>query len=190
MNEEFTQVTLFSKGELVIRMPGTNIRMPYTQGSSYVNKPGNLAYVALDLNDIVAEDSGEAVTGVFGKLGLMLRKQLNDSEVRKKLLEVIEGSKIHLLFSQILNGKGILTLPGLNKDTVDEDVHKDLILVNYKMEGKVPNLDEVYGLHWQAVAGRKLVSDKKRLRREASGLVDKVNGVYDFSLELIKTSGF
>jgi len=191
-NEQFEEVGTIGNGELVLKIPGTDIKMPYSAGTGYVNEVGNVAHLALTLSGMVAEESGEPAEGMMGALGEDLREQLNTSEVRELVEEHMVGSLLHLFYSQEKNGKGIITLPGISgENQVDDESHSSLVLVAYRMDGlHTGGIEEVYGSHSQVAGSYELVSDRSTLEKEVLTLAEKANEVYDFALEMMKDDDF
>ena len=75
-NEDFKEFGNINEGALVLKLPGTNIKMLYAKGIGYVNARGNVGHMALSLTDFVAEEAGEA-RGMMGAMGRQMALMIN-----------------------------------------------------------------------------------------------------------------
>ena len=190
-NEDFKPVGEVSAGELVLKLPGTNLKMLYSSGTGYVNGSNNVAHLQLVLAGMVAEESGEPAEGMAGTLGEMLREQISAPGGQRLIQETMVGNNLHLFYSRVRDGKSILALPGLSeKDMVDSENHPEFTVLSYNTRSdSLGYVDAVYGFHSRVAADFELVADRAELEREVLTLADKANGVYDLGLRLMRESG-
>jgi len=188
-NENFQEVASLSGGELVMKLPGTDVRMPFDRGIAYVNAAGNAGHLALYLNNIVAEASEEPAEGMMATLGEMLREQLSTTEAKKILKQVISQQPLHLFYSKTRTKEGteILTLPGMGSENLVDYTHiEGIVVATYTTKGNFPSVEKAYALHGEAVGEKRLIADRKLITKETKGLVKKANQVYKTILEVIK----
>ena len=184
-NEEFKEIGFIGKGEVVVKFPGTDMKMLYSGGKTYVNKSGTVAHLALDLTDFVAEDSGEPANGLLGELGDMIKGQINDPSIRPQLLKSVTANPLSLFYSQVKDGKAIVTIPGFTgEESINAESSEDYIVASYALVGSTPPADQVYPLHAKAVGNQEIVSDPKMLANEALTLGTKANEIYVLGMKL------
>lgn len=185
-NENFNAVGSVETGELVMKLPGTDIRMPYKQGTAYVNATGNVGHLALNVSKLVAEASDEPAEGMMGTLGEMLREQLSTPEAKKMLKKLLAEQPVHLFYSRTVAGTEILTLPGMGtENNVDDNNIERMVVALYTTQGHFPPAEKVYALHGEAVGERELLADRKILVEEIQCLVTTANQVYEAILEVV-----
>ncbi|GEM_PF-5367710 len=188
-NENFTEVGRIREGEVILRLPGTNLGMPYSAGTGYVNEARNVAHLALTLKGLTATESGESADGMLGMLGEQMREQMAAPEVQQLVATHIVGKPLHLFYSLISGDKrAVITLPGMSGEyQVDPDNNPHFVVAAYKMAGiELPTVDEVFGFHSQAVGDRNTISNRTALEAEVLTLADKANDVYKSALNLMR----
>jgi len=189
-NEQFKQVGNIPAGELVVKFPGTDLKMLYEGGKAYVNKNDNIGQLALAIRDIATEEVGKA-EGIVGKLGRQLVEQLNNPSIQLVLKEFLSKQDHHLFYSKAEDGTEILCIPGMSGEyQIDDQNIAGMVFATYSTQGEIPGAERVYNHHIAAVGNRKLITDRRTLEKEVIGLVPKANGVYDKILELIREAGF
>lgn len=188
-DEKFKKVKDLDKGEVVVKLPGTDMKMPYSEGKAFVNEEGTIGYNALKVYDVFTESTGKA-EGLLGSLGEQLAEQLNDPDVKGLIKKMLAEEDTYLFFSKTKDGKDVITLPSMKDAEVDDKTLEGLVLGGYSTAGKLTSLKKVYALHLQAIADRDLIADKAVLEKETLELVPKVNEVYKKILKLMEESGF
>jgi hypothetical protein len=189
-HETFEQVGNIEPGELVMKLPGTDVKMLYSQGEAFVNSTGDVGYNALNVTDMVAEEAGEA-EGMFGILGKQLREQLSDPRIKPLLREIFAQDSMYLFVSKGTDGRTLLTIPSMTDEGIDDENLAGFVLGGYSTAGgSMRPVDNIYAFHSQVTAGRELVSDRATLEREVLTLVPTANGVYEKALEAMRSSGF
>jgi len=189
-NEKFEQIGDIPAGALVIKFPGTDLKMLYENGKAYVNKENNVGQLALAIRDVATEKAGE-VEGMMGELGLQLAEQLSDPSIQQVLKELLEKQDHHLFYSKAEDGTEILCMPGVSGEyQIDDQNIARMVLATYNTQEGVPSAERVYSHHIAAVGDRTLIADRPTLEKEVLGLVPKANGVYEKALELMKDFGF
>lgn len=186
--EGFTEVGKIAAGELVLKFPGTDLKMLYQSGTAYVNGKNTVGQLSLAVRDFAAVEAGEA-EGLMGMLGCQLAEQLNDSSTQALLRKVLAKHDTHLFYSKSKDGIEMLSLPG-SGDIIEDQIIEGMVIALYSTSGEIPSADRVYRHYMKAVGKRKLVADRKMLETEVLQLVPKANGVYVKALELMKEMGF
>ena len=193
LDEKFQEIKALDKGEVVMKLPGTDIILPYSEGSAFVNEKGTIGYNALKVREVLTRATGEA-EGLVGAFGKHLAEQLNDPNVKELIKEMMASEDTYLFFSKIKDGKDILTMdiltmPNMNNNCVDDQNIEGVIVGVYSTSGSLSSLEKVYEFHLQVIADRDLITDRAPLEKEVLKLVPKVNEVYEKELELMKEFG-
>lgn len=188
-DEKFRKIKDLGKGEIVMKLPGTDIKMPYSEGKAFVNKKGTIGYNALKVYDVTTESTGEA-EGLIGSLGEQLAEQLKDPTVKGIIQKMMAEEDTYLFFSKTKDGKDALTLPSMKDTEIDDKSLEGFIIGGYSTAGnKLPSLEKVYAFHLQVIADRDLITDSATLEKEVINLVPKVNGLYEKVVKLIQELG-
>ena len=178
LKEKFTCFDDLNQGALIQRLPGTDIIMPYSSGKVFVNSEGNIAHIALRVEDVHTRKTGMS-TGVYGDLGKRVENALMDPEVREAVRNGLSSERVHLFLSRTDRNRNILTLPRIDeKDRVDTDLANLLTLVSYGIIDRLPTLEEAYALHSNVLDRGELKSNKLDLAKRAAGIVSNANGIY------------
>lgn len=185
-NEQFSQVGTVPAGELVIKIPGSDLKMPFSEGKAYVNARGNMGYVALNVTDVVVEPTGEEA-GLFAVVGGAIAEQLQDPNVRASLQAVLASSKTPLAYSRGVDGREFITIPGASGESgIEDGLFENAVVGVYSTSDGPVSAEQVYALHCQAVGDAKLVEDKKEITKATLSLVDRANKIYEEGLALMK----
>ena len=175
--EEFVQIGTVPAGELVIKLPGTEIKTVYSGGESYVSKSGRMGYVALKPIDVIAVEVGEA-TGMVGLLGEQMRGMINDPTVKAEIMEQLAASNRYLFVSKGKE-KDIVTMPGLSDNGGEVG---DVIGVAYS---GTPSFEEVYALHTRALRGQPVLNDRAAIEMAVLRLPERANELYNTIFDMI-----
>ena len=184
----YEQIGTISEGELVMKLPGTDLKMPYKKGEAFVNQAG-VGYISLPIRDAYCVKTGQS-KGLSGMLGELLAEQLNDPEVKKMLKKTLTRDH-HLFYSRAQDGVEMLCLPWIAEENyIDDQSMPNVVLASYTTNGRIPTFKETYAHHLRGVGKRELVTDKNILEREILQLVPKANGVYGQALQTMKEFDF
>ena len=188
--KNFSQIGTIDEGELIMKLPGMDFKMPYKKGNAFLNNSG-IGYVSLPIREFYCQKNGES-TGLMGSLGEQMAEQLKNPSVKILMKEALALSNHSLFYSRAENGIEILCLPGMSgEDNIDDINIPNTVLATYcGNEGKVPSFEEIYAFHLSAVGERKIITDRSKLEKEVLRLVPKVNNVYESVLQLMKELGF
>ncbi len=174
-------------GELIIRYPGTDVKLLYERSKRFVNEAGTMGYLALKVVDLVAQETADEPIGQGGQVGLAMRAQSANPQVKPLIQKLFASNPVTLGYSKTTNGKEVLTTPMLTGGLyVDDSSIDGLIICAYGLAGRIPSLEEVYQFHNNAVVGKDLVADVGLLEQETQSLVGKANKLYQQALELMK----
>ena|SRR3989344_1738124 len=94
--EQFTEVGSIAGGELVLKLPGTDLKMLYQSGTAYVNKKNTVGQLSLTVRNFATAEAGEP-EGLLGELGHQVAEQLNDPAVQAHLRKMLAKQATHLL---------------------------------------------------------------------------------------------
>lgn len=188
-DEKFKKIKDLGEGEIVMKFPGTDMKMLYSEGKAFVNKEGTIGYNALKVYDVIAESTGEA-EGLIGYLGRQFTEQLKDPDVKGLIQKVLAEEDTYLFFSKTKDGKDVITVPSMKDEEIEDKAIEGLIVGGYGTAGKLPSLKKVYAFHLRVISDRDLIADKTALEKETLELVPKVNKFYEKVLKLIEESGF
>jgi hypothetical protein len=188
-DEKFKKVKDLGKGEIVVKLPGTDMKMPYSGGEAFVNKKGTIGYNSLKVYDLYTKSTGKA-EGMLAGLGENLAEQLNDPDVKGLIKKMLAQEDNYLFFSKTKDGKDVITLPSMKDNSIDDETLEGLVLGGYSTAGNLPSLNKVYALHLQAIGDREVIADKAVLEKETLELTSKVNDVYKKILKLMEEVGF
>lgn len=187
-DEKFKKVKDLGKGEIVMKLPGTDMKMPYSEGKAFVNKEGTIGYNALKVYDVSTESTGKA-EGLLGIIGEQLAEQLSDPDVKGLIKKMMAEEDIYLFFSKTKDGKDVITLPSMKDDEIYDKILEGLVLGGYSTAGsKLPSLKKIYAFHLQVIADRDVIADKAVLEKETLELVPKANEAYKKLLKLMEGS--
>lgn len=202
----FQQAGVLGPGELVVKVPGTNFRMPYSSGEAFVSE--DVGYVALNIADLVAESTGDAPNIDFekepklkkeffpwmymGQSGKDLAAKLNNQSEGKEILRKLKSDRLYLAYSNF-DGHEALTIPGtavhilnaaideINFYRLDVALYDILFMIELGVEQRLHN---TLAFHSTALAGLEPnlnPVDKETLENGVLQLVSKANRVYDSS---------
>lgn len=188
-DEKFEKIKDLEKGEIVVKLPGTDMKMAYSGGEAFVNKKGTIGYNSLKVYDVYTESTGKA-EGMLAELGENLAAQLNNPDVKGLIKKMLTQEDNYLFFSKTKDGKDVITLPSMKDNNIDDKTLEGLVLGGYSTAGNLPSLKKVYALHLQAIGDREVIADKAVLEKETIELTSKVNDVYKKILKLIEESEF
>ncbi len=152
---------------------GRKIAYPYGQ-AFYNDGPNDVPAAAIGLNEFAAYDLGALAAKLEGykREGYIganrLIKELKKG-IRARDFCFLEGLKpnthMPMYISQAKDGRYILTLPGTERRiAVDGKHHITFYAVGLKSE------EDPFPLHLEAIAGRELVADEKRIAALARNL--------------------
>ena len=185
---DFKQIGTLDAGELVLKLPGTDIKMPYKSGRAFLSDSG-VGHVALAVQDIYCEETDDEAEGFMGFLGEQITPLINDPSLKAIIKKTLSERDVSLFYSQDQGGVEILSIPGLSReDGIDDQIIPNMVVASYNTEGEIQNAEKVYALHMEAVGNRRLITDRSTLEREVLQLVPKANGVYEKVLEAMKIS--
>jgi hypothetical protein len=183
-NEDFQNISVLNKGQIVIKLPGTDIIMPYNSGNTYINKTNTIGHITLNIEDFIVKSFDES-KGELGKMGAELAKILEDPQSKIQLQEIISYSQLSIFYSKTENNREIITMPSLNQGKeIDETTCKDILIGIYSMTDKLP-LWNIYSFHKKIISDTKLISNREMLEKEIQNLPEKTNNVYDKALDVI-----
>ena len=189
IEKDFEQIGTLNEGELVIKFPGTDLKMPYKSGRVFLNNVG-VGYVALAIRDAYCEENGEA-RGLVGSLGRQLGELLRSPIMRSRLREFLLPRDLSLFYSQGQDGVEILCIPGVSgEDDIDDRSIPHMVVATYSTGREIPSAEKVYAHHMKAVGFRRLITDGSTLERELLQLVPKANWVYERALQIMEELGF
>ncbi|MCX6710117.1 MAG: hypothetical protein NTV63_04180 [Candidatus Woesearchaeota archaeon] len=153
--------------------------MPYQTGTAFVNEAGNIGYVALNIDDLVAEPLKDA-DSIMGMLGSQYAELVKNPAIKKQLKKIFAATPVSLFYSKARSGIEILTMPGMgDKNKVDNYDIKGLIIGAYSTSGGIPSVKDVYDFHSKLIDEMELLSDESILRMKVKALPKKANAVYD-----------
>ncbi|MCK5026413.1 MAG: hypothetical protein KAS15_07475 [Nanoarchaeota archaeon] len=185
-NQKFEQIGNIPDGELVVKFPGTDLKMHYEDGKAYVNKGNNIGQLALTITDFTTEDTSEE-KGIIGKFGSQLSEQLNIYKKQFNSRKLLAKQNYHLFYSKAEDRTEIISMPSLIRgDNIYENHLPGMTLVTYDPMGKEISAEKVLRQHIATVGGKKLISDRQTLKKEVLELVPKVNDVYEEYFEIMK----
>jgi len=202
--QKFEQVGTFGEGELIMKLPGANFRLPYHKGDAFVNKTGDVGYTVLEIYDISAtkvelpdayEKLGESDGFMLGKGARMLADKVNEPEYIKKRKG--KSEIVYLLMSRTTDGKIILTLPTIignaslniskegvvqkSVDFIDEEIDENTVVNRYKLDSSKYTLAKVIKQHVAFIEdyGTEIASDKESLKGDVLQLAPLANAAYE-----------
>lgn len=184
--ENFEKIDSLKEGEVVMKLPGTDIVMPYSNGSAFVSKDGTVGYTALAVNDLVARSVGEP-EGMMGILGAQLAEQLGEPALKEQIKELLARDNLYLFASKTEDGRQVITIPGMGDGLQVDDQNIDgFVVAAYSTQGGTPSLEQTYAFHSQATADRKLAGGRSSLEKEVLELVPTANKLYVKAEELMR----
>ena len=199
--EGFQQVGSVDEGQLVFKLPGTDVIMRYSGGTAHVNR-GDVGYLALnmvDVNIIGTEAKINPDDDPFNMQGVLERYAGPYRKVSTKLREVYEASDadfkraqnaqfssrpIKLLFSQAGDGSSITFLPwALEEDKVKIYGENRSAAGFYHMKDEnAPTVETLFRLHKSVVRSVNLANNRERTIRGTLELADSANRIYEHLL--------
>jgi len=187
-DENFQEINKLDKGQIVMKLPGTNIIMPYNFGTAYINKTHDIGYITLTVEDLIAKTIEESKSEL-GILAKKLTKILEDPKSKNQLKEIIHYSQLSIFYSKTENNLEIITMPSLSQGKeIDETTCSNTVIGIYNMADKL-HLWNIYTFHKKIISNTKLISNREILEKEILELPQKANKVYDKALEIIIISG-
>mgnify|MGYP005623602597 CR=1 FL=1 len=193
--EDILRVKSLDPGELVLKVPGTDIKFFYKNGESYINRKGNLAFVGLDIYDMALEKT----TGCPEELKELtneIRSYFDDNVTKDVLNQYFGESQAFICYSECKDGVGIITLPNiLTEDDVlpgttivqeFENTWMDKVVAFYDLQYTKPYLGVIAKIHENIIGEREIISDPYKMSKTAINLVDIANNIYERELQLLK----
>ncbi len=185
--EDFKQCCSVEPGELVLKFPGTDVKLLYEKSNGFVNGSGTMGYLALKVLDLVTQETADEPLGQAAQIGLAMRAQSANPALKPYVQRLLASNPVTLAYSRTTSGKEILTTPMLTGGLYVDDRSIDgLVVCSYGLAGRVPPVEEVYQFHQNAVVGKALVVDMGLVEQETRSLVGKANRLYQQALELMK----
>jgi len=152
----FEEVSPLGRGELVVSVPGTTFKMPYSDGKTFVDITEGMGYAALSIEDLVVEKTHNPLEAYTqGVNAARIRKdyypwldmaesaeevgaKLDDPSVREETLRRLRSGSLYLAYSRSgLNDHEALTMPGTSVGAM-----------NAALTGQIDaNIDNVSGNH-------------------------------------------
>ncbi len=185
--ENFRQCCTLGPGELILKFPGTDVKLLYGPSGGFVNEAGTVGYVGLNVVDLVPLATEEQPSGIAGQIGLAMRAQSANPAAKPFIQRLLASNPVILGYSKTTTGKDVLTHPMLTAGLAVDDRSIDgLVICSYGLAGRIPPVEEVYGFHQKAVEGRDLVADGGLLEQQTQNLVGRANRFYQQALELMR----
>jgi len=185
--EDFKQCCSVEPGELVLKFPGTDVKLLYNESKGFVNGSGTMGYLALNVVDLVTQETADEALGQAAQIGLAMRAQSANPALKPYVQKLLASNPVTLGYSITKARKEVLTTPMLTGGLYVDDRSIDgLVVCSYGLAGRVPSVEEVYQFHQNAVVGKDLVADLGLLEQQTPDLVRKANRLYQQALELMK----
>jgi hypothetical protein len=189
IGENFNQIGEIPKGELVIKFPGTDLKLVCKKGKAFLSNTG-IGYVSLPVRDAYCAENGEP-EGLFGTLGIILAEQINNPSSKHLLRKRLALGDFSLFYSQTRKGIEVLCVPGISENNeIDTKNIPRMSIAAYSTTNGIPSAEEVYVLHMKVVGKEKLITNKSILEKEVLHLIPKVNRFYEKALQIMNESIF
>jgi len=190
-NEEFQPVDTINKGELVMKFPGTNIKIPYESGITFMNKAGTVGCVALNITDLIAESVCEP-KGLMGEQGSKIAKLLQEPSSKEQIKQRIKTLPLSIFYSKTLDDLEVFTIPIISdRVQINNQNFPKMVIRTYNVLIAIPSVEQVYDtIHAQVISYRKLSKDKANLEVDLKTLTKKTNIIYDLAFKLMRQRGY
>ncbi len=184
MKHEFEQIGDIADSTLILKFPGTDIRMPFTNGEAYMNRLG-MVFVSFNFVDSYAVKNGEP-KGAYGIVGQMISDELANPMLKARTLENFRNNPCHLFYSLGKAGIEVLTIPGMESNSTCEMDNRLVTFYETRLYDAMPTMEKVQELHKNSAGLMELAKDRRSLDKEVLKIISKANESYEQAMHAMR----
>ena len=175
---KFKQIGDIPSGELVMKLPEIDFRMPYSKGRVYINSKNNTGKITLAIKNIIPKETGEPKDETDTYIR-QFAEELNNPPFQTALKKYLAKHDYPIFYSNATDGTEIVSIPGMsNKYQINDLEDYNIVVATYPINHFLNN-NKLYKSHSIATGERKLISNESRLEEKISNLAQKVSDIYD-----------